>query len=74
MRHLAMFLSGALIVGPAPALEVTGEGDFKLSAEEWAHCQRVGCAVIPQDMLQQGLERVMRQSYEAGLQACNKRT
>ena len=74
MRHyIALFLSGALIAGPLPAQELQGN-TIVLTAEQAAHCRAVGCHIIPQDMLQQGLEKLMRQSYEAGLQACNKRT
>lgn len=74
MRHyVALFLSGALIAGPLPAQELTGN-TIVLTPEQAAHCRSVGCHIIPADMLQAGLEKVMRQAYEAGVASCGKRT
>lgn len=70
--HFALFLSGALIAGPLPAQELTGN-TIVLTPEQAAHCRAVGCHIIPQDMLQQGLERVMKRAYDAGVASCGKR-
>ncbi len=74
MRHyVALFLSGALVAGPLPAQELKGN-TIVLTKEQADHCRAVGCHIVPQDHLQQFVERTMRQAYEAGVQACNKRT
>ncbi len=74
MRHyVALFLSGALIAGPLPAQELTGN-TIVLTPEQAAHCRAVGCHILPSDMLQAGLEKVHEAGFRAGVQACNKRT
>lgn len=72
-HHIALILSGALILGPAQAQELQGN-TIVLTKEQADHCRAVGCHIIPQDMLQDGLERVMRQAYQAGVASCGKRT
>lgn len=71
--HIALFLSGALITGPLPAQELKGN-TIILTPEQADHCRAVGCHILPADQLQQGLERIMRQAYEAGVASCGKRT
>ena len=73
MHKIALFLSGALIVGPLPAQELHGNS-IVLLPEQAAHCRAVGCHVIPQDQLQEGLERIVRKAYDAGVASCKNKT
>lgn len=72
-HHVALILSGSLILGPAQAQELQGN-TIVLSKEQADYCREVGCHIIPAPMLQQGMEKVMRQAYEAGVASCGKRT
>lgn len=50
-HHVALILSGSLILGPAQAQELQGN-TIVLTKEQADHCRAVGCHIIPQDQLQ----------------------
>lgn len=57
MKHLAILLAGALLVGPAPALTTAGN-TITLTDEERAACAAGGgCMVIPREAMVEALNK-----------------
>ena len=72
-RRLVLFLAGALVVGPAPALQVQGQ-DIQLDARELALlplcAHGSGCTIVHRDLLTKGLTEALAKAHADGLAAC----